>query len=182
MDKAELIRHEIEKRRAHNLAIGNPLFAAMAEEDIELLFFIDSMQEEPVRGDFEMALAEMIDNAQKRVVEPWVVAAQWKDELVKLAKSEEPISEELNEAAIDYAESVDYRGFSNAPWNFVQDVFKAGAKWKEEQLMAKTTNVTVHIDAGGYPYTPEIELYDYDKDVPLAKEGDKYKVVLIKED
>lgn len=48
MDKAELIRHEIEKRRDHNLAIGNPLFAAMAEEDIELLLFIDSMQEEPV--------------------------------------------------------------------------------------------------------------------------------------
>lgn len=48
MDKAELIRHEIEKRKDHNLAIGNPLFAAMAEEDIELLSFIDSMQEEPI--------------------------------------------------------------------------------------------------------------------------------------
>ena len=52
MDKAELIRHEIEKRRIHNLAIGNPLFTAMAEEDIELLCFIDSLevkevQEEP---------------------------------------------------------------------------------------------------------------------------------------
>ena len=52
MDKAELIRHEIEKRRDHNLAIGNPLFAAMAEEDIELLCFINSLevkevQEEP---------------------------------------------------------------------------------------------------------------------------------------
>lgn len=46
MNKAELIRHEIEKRRDHNLAIGNPLFAAMAEEDIELLSFIDSLQEE----------------------------------------------------------------------------------------------------------------------------------------
>ena len=43
-------------------------------------------QEEPVRGDFEMALAEMIDKAQKCVVEPLVIAAQWKDELVKLAK------------------------------------------------------------------------------------------------
>ncbi len=44
MDKAELIRHEIEKRRIHNLAIGNPLFTAMAEEDIELLCFIDSLE------------------------------------------------------------------------------------------------------------------------------------------
>ena len=49
MDKAELIRHKIEKRRDHNLAIGNPLFAAMAEEDIELLLFINSMQEETVK-------------------------------------------------------------------------------------------------------------------------------------
>ena len=55
MDKAELIRHEIEKRRDHNLAIGNPLFAAMAEEDIELLCFIDSLQEEPVSKNLEEA-------------------------------------------------------------------------------------------------------------------------------
>ena len=55
MDKAELIRHEIEKRRVHNLAIGNPLFSAMAEEDIELLCFIDSLQEEPVSEDLEEA-------------------------------------------------------------------------------------------------------------------------------
>ena len=56
MNKAELIRHEIEKRRVHNLAIGNPLFAAMAEEDIELLCFIDSLQEEPVSEDLEEAI------------------------------------------------------------------------------------------------------------------------------
>ena len=49
-------------------------------------------------------------------------------------------------------------------------------------LMANATEVTVHIDAGNYPYIPQLELYDYDKDVPLAKEGDKYKVVLIKEE
>ena len=60
----------------------------------ESLFFIDSMQEEPVSNDFEMALAEMINKAQTSVVEPLVVAAQWKDELIKLAKSEEPVSEE----------------------------------------------------------------------------------------
>ena len=52
----------------------------------------------------------------------------------------------------------------------------------EQQLMAKAVDSTVHIDAGGYPYIPQMELYDYDKDIPLAKEGDKYKVVLIKKD
>lgn len=61
MNKAELIRHEIEKRRVHNLAIGNPLFAAMAEEDIELLSFIDSMQEEPVSEDLEGEVVAFLD-------------------------------------------------------------------------------------------------------------------------
>ena len=48
--------------------------------------------------------------------------------------------------------------------------------------MANAVDVTVHIDNGNYPYIPQMELYDYDKDIPLAKEGDKYKVILIKED
>lgn len=52
----------------------------------------------------------------------------------------------------------------------------------EQQLMAKAVDAVVKIDAGGYPYVDRtIELYDYDKDIPLAKEGDKYKVILIKE-
>ena len=55
--------------------------------------YIDSLQEEPVSDDFEKALTEMIAEAQKCVVEPIVVAQQWKDYLVHLAKSEEPVSE-----------------------------------------------------------------------------------------
>ena len=43
-------------------------------------------------SDFEMALAEMADKAQKNVIEPWVVAAQWKDILVSLALKEIPVS------------------------------------------------------------------------------------------
>jgi len=58
----------------------------------------------------------------------------------------------------------------------------AGMEKMKEELMAKAVEVTVHIEAGNYPYIPQIELYDYDKDIPLAKEGDKYKVILIKEE
>ena len=54
-------------------------------------------------------------------------------------------------------------------------------QWQKEQMMKGVIEVTAHIDSGGYPYIPQMELYDYDNDVPLAKEGDKYKVVLIKE-
>lgn len=62
------------------------------------------------------------------------------------------------------------------------DAIKYGMRLKEKQMKASGTDVTVHIEAGNYPYIPQLELYDYDKDIPLAKEGDKYKVVLIKEE
>ena len=62
------------------------------------------------------------------------------------------------------------------------DAVEFGAKWHKEQMMAKAVGVEVKVDDGGYPYIPQMELYDYDKDVPLAKEGDKYKVILIKEE
>jgi hypothetical protein len=55
-------------------------------------------------------------------------------------------------------------------------------KLREQQMMAKAVDGVVKIDAGGYPYIPQIELYDYDKDIPLAKEGEKVKVIVIKED
>jgi hypothetical protein len=83
------------------------------------------------------------------------------------------------------------------------DAFEAGAKWQKEQdqstielaedhamlagmekmkdeMMENAIDVEIKVDAGGYPYIPQMELYDYDEDVPLAKEGDKYKIVLIK--
>lgn len=63
----------------------------------------------------------------------------------------------------------------------LEEFAKWGANWQKEQLLAKAVDTTVHIDAGNYPYIPQMELYDYDKDIPLAKEGDKYKVILIKE-
>ena len=66
--------------------------------------YIDSLQEEHVSDDFEMALTEMIGNAQKCVVEPIVVVQQWKDYLVELAKSEEPVSEELEKIVEEITE------------------------------------------------------------------------------
>ena len=73
-------------------------------------------------------------------------------------------------------------GIATAKGLAVTMAYDKGMVDAREQMMTNATEVTVRIDAGGYPYTPEIELYDYDKDVPLAKEGDKYKVILIKEE
>jgi hypothetical protein len=52
---------------------------------------------------------------------------------------------------------------------------------REQQMTAKAIDVEVKVDAGGYPYIDKtIELYDYDKDIPLAKAGEKVKVLVIK--
>lgn len=61
------------------------------------------------------------------------------------------------------------------------DAFELGKDAMKQKMMAKAVDVEVKVDAGGYPYIPQMELYNYEKDIPLAKEGDKYKVILIKE-
>ena len=135
--------------------------------------------------DFTKALAECINQAQCAVVDPMVHAEIWKEELLELAKGKEPVSEDLEEAAKHYLYSnilYDDVYVGNPTDKDCIEMFKAGANWKEQQLMAKAVDATVHIDAGGYPYIPQMELYDYDKDIPLAKEGEKVKVIVIKED
>lgn len=177
MNKAELIRHEIEKRRDHNLAIGNPLFAVMAEEDIELLSFIDCMFTKDNYTDKDrMVLCE--DCKEK----------------CEYSKKEEHVSEDLEKAANEWNTKASFTPFYMAlddkgnpngvrrDYTTHAESFKAGAEWLKAKLMKDAIDVTVHIDSGGYPYIPQLELYDYDKDIPLAKEGDKYKVILIKDE
>lgn len=64
------------------------------------------------------------------------------------------------------------------PSSAIEDAFKAGAEWMAGQ--GETLEVEVKEDAGGYPYIPSIELYDYDKDEPLSKPGDKVVVQIRK--
>ena len=63
----------------------------------------------------------------------------------------------------------------------LEEFARWGANWQITKLVEEAGEHEVKVDAGGYPYIPQIELYDYIKDSPLAKEGDKYKVILIKE-
>lgn len=61
--------------------------------------------------------------------------------------------------------------------------FELGLKVNLTKNAISTFERKVKIDAGGYPYTDcNIEFYDYDKDIPLAKEGDKVKVIVVKEE
>lgn len=63
----------------------------------------------------------------------------------------------------------------------IEGAFIAGAKWQEEQIMKDAIEREVKEDAGGYPYIDATELYDYDNDKPLAKAGDKVKVLIVKD-
>lgn len=60
----------------------------------------------------------------------------------------------------------------------------AGMNKMKEEMMEKAVEIEVKEDAGGFPIVPldAIELYDYENDKPLAKAGDKVKVIVIKEE
>lgn len=62
------------------------------------------------------------------------------------------------------------------------DGYKEALAWLEKQGQKDAVEATVKVDAGGYPYIPAMELYDYTEDKPLAKEGDKVKLIFIKKD
>ena len=90
---------------------------------------------------------------------------------------EEPASEGLGEYINELSKQFPEVSFAKLSRIAVRIV-----KWKEQQMMAKAVDAVVKIDAGGYPYVDRtIELYDYDKDIPLAKRGDKVKILVIKE-
>lgn len=134
---------------------------AKYEECRDTLNFIDSMQEEP-----QVKESAKIQHVNKTCKEN-------SDSL-----TQELASEGLESFVRNYREKYWYPDDIDKFIGFAKQV----ANWQKQQLMAKAVDATVHIDAGGYPYIPQMELYDYEKDIPLAKEGYKYKVILIKED
>ena len=143
---------------------GNEQPKVVKAEDIKYWMPVPSLdvQEEPVE--------QNLSNVER-------IGKDWK---------EEPVSEDLEEACEQLAENArKHKAETSSPFfsqaDYIQGVID-GTKWQKAKLMANATPVTVYIDAGGYPYIPQLELYDYDKDIPLANEGDKYKVILIKEE
>ena len=135
-EKLEAIRAEI-----HRLVDVRGYDREMAND---LLTFMDSLPNEPV-SDFEMALTEMIDKAQKCVVEPCAIAAQWKDYLIELSKSEEPISEKLEKIVEEIAEPTILNAYGTKELarrlrnticgtSVSEDLGKASKEWLRPQL------------------------------------------------
>lgn len=173
-NKIQKIREGIEKLKSnliHGACSSQVAMETRCKEEAynEVLAILDTMQEESVSEDFEKALA-----------------SEWKAYNDRGAATVDALEDNTQELA--FAKGF-YRG---ANWQREQDqstielaedhAMLAGMEKMKEEMMANATEVTVHIEAGNYPYIPQLELYDYDKDMPLAKEGDKYKVILIKED
>lgn len=105
-------------------------------------------------------------------------------ELVALRDTlkEKPVSEGLEKEMNDFFLTMQVQDKEYINEDTFRSIARHFVDWQKEQLMAKAIDVEVKVDAGGYPYIPQIELYDYVKDIPLAREGEKYKVVLMKED
>lgn len=114
---------------------------------------------------------------------------EYAQRLYNIAKDtlRKPISEDLEEAAKycipdeSYHMTIESKeeGSNENVYDYVQmlDMFKAGANWQKEQMVKNSIECIVYIDAGGYPYIG-VELYDYKNDKPLAKLGDKVKVII----
>ena len=103
--------------------------------------------------------------------------SEWLDGL----EVEEP-SKDLEEAA----EKAAFHQYIESESNYISEnerkKFIEGAQWQKQQTMKDAIECEVKEDAGGYPYIDATELYDYENDKPLAKAGDKIKVVFIKDE
>lgn len=173
-NKVQKIRNEVERLQNELIqerekGYGSDVDDACILELQNVLTYIDSLQEEPVSEDFEMALAEMIAKAQKCVVEPWVVAAQWKDELIKLA-SEEFVSEELGEYINELSKQ-----FPEVSFAKLSRIAVRAAKWQKQQLMAKTIDATCFGIQGA-------ALFSFRLPADKYLVGSEVKVIVIKED
>lgn len=106
---------------------------------------------------------------------------------------EEPVSEDLEEAAKQYGDELDNVlvvsiNDDNSIGEYATQAFKAGAKWQKEQMMAKSIYAVV----SQVPCSNEIILYNpssvdrYYLPQEMNKlglnKGDKVKLVIIKED
>ena len=134
---------------------------------------------------------EAFDKALE-LLTPSIVDPQPKDSgelthsVTKISDQEDPVKKaSAEEAAIKslpnspYSVQVDNLGGYIPAWDQEQmfDMFKNGVKWKEQQMMKGA--VGGYVDQVEYPGSTWIELSDTPKDL---KDGDKVKLVIIKED
>lgn len=146
MSKVELIKAEIE-RRIVEIPDANDGVRARRTDKIEykvlndLLYFINTLPEEPVSEDLEEAAKKhaftMSGEDEVQKYESFKAGAQWKDSV--------PVSEDLEEAAVEA-----FKNIVDEDRNSFLEIFKAGAQWKEQQMMKGLCYETqVYLDSDG---------------------------------
>lgn len=104
----------------------------------------------------------------KHVRDAFIAGAEWQK-----AKMGEQAREQLAKDEITLADLVAF-----------DEGCSLGRRLERQNMMKEAIEIKVKEDAGGFPVVPldAIELYDYENDKPLAKAGDKVRVIVIKED
>ena len=158
---------------------------SLSKEDFEKVWAKYSRYGEEGSVDYNKLITMLNDALSKETKESW-----------NKRLSEEHVSEGLEEEIDKYIkdhftidkEQLDRLGIEEKDYLYSMDrddilaMVRHFTNWQKEQMMAKAIDVEVRVDAGGYPYIPQMELYDYNNDIPLAKAEDRYKVILIKEE
>lgn len=119
-------------------------------------------------GEYSRLQEDGIDsNEYYRIITERVISILKKN---KNYMQEEPVSEDLEKAAVEA-----FKQIVDSDNNNFLEIFKAGAKWKKKQLMAKTIEGNVFANGMGEPI-----LHLWDRGRHLV--GKKVKVVVIEED
>ena len=97
------------------------------------------------------------------------------------------VNEDLEEASRKYADDhyADYLNSEEGEENYWCSYFsfKAGANYYKQQMLKNSVSRVVHIGEDSYPFLQRYELaYDIKTQIPDINEGDKVKLIIIKED
>ena len=151
------------------------------EQRIEAIgMAVKALQEEHVSDDLEKTIDTYLATyfGSEKEKQEWPFLKKMAIYFAKWQKTkDESTTEELGEYINELSKQ-----FPEVSFAKLSRIAVRVAKLQKKQMIKDAYEREVKVDAGGYPYIPQMELYDYDKDVPLAKKGDRVKVVVVKED
>lgn len=137
-DKVQKILNEITTRKLCTMDEHMAFYNDKAKEDYRFLSEIEelikALQEEPSK--FDAAIQEGDDVRYNEDLGCRINLSQLK----RVAKKEEPVSEELEEAAIEICskvlkgETITIDGYEYVVLSDAEECFKAGAKWQLNQI------------------------------------------------
>ena len=160
IDKVQKILEDV--KRLCNAGLHN---STISKKDVlnTILAVVNDFKE-PANEEWIEELRTKLDSLSKEDFEKvWSKYSQY-------SKEEKSVSDDLEEAAEEWDESL-YRS----------DAFKAGAKWKEQQIMAKAVEGVLTFNHDGRVLFGFIVPDSFCDDV-IFKDMDKVKLIIIKKD